>query len=239
MVGNDIVDLLDRDSDAGSLSPRFDARVFCDSERDAIASSSDPARERWRIWAAKEASYKLARQRARARLPDVIWSPIRFRVALDIATGIVRHDDETFRIQIHEGEDFIHAVALPHHLLARDASGSSVKPTRDGVLFEHRRIASADPALQSSEVRDLAREIIARRLGHPEVALAIRSEDRIPSVWLDDRRLPLALSFSHHGRYVAMACCEVPTPTPRIQDHDVEARLLNREQAPRSDGALP
>ena len=37
MVGNDIVDLRDPESQADGLHPRFDARVFTAPERDAIA----------------------------------------------------------------------------------------------------------------------------------------------------------------------------------------------------------
>ena len=62
MVGNDIVDLGDPDADPSTLHPGFDARVFTARERRSIESAGDPARQRWRLWAAKEACYKLARQ---------------------------------------------------------------------------------------------------------------------------------------------------------------------------------
>ena len=78
MLGNDVVDLHDPDSDAATLSARFDARVFTEGERLAIDSHADPAAHRWRHWAAKEAAYKALRRRR----PSVPFSPIRFEVDL-------------------------------------------------------------------------------------------------------------------------------------------------------------
>ncbi len=76
MLGNDVVDLCDRDSHPTTLHPRFDERVFTDGERAALAASDSIGRERWRIWAAKEAAYKAARK-LDAR---ICFSPRRFVV---------------------------------------------------------------------------------------------------------------------------------------------------------------
>ena len=81
MIGNDVVDLLDPESLPETLHPRFDTRVFTAREREAIAASpgDDAARARWKLWAAKEAAYKLARKRR----PATVFSPHRFAVEVD------------------------------------------------------------------------------------------------------------------------------------------------------------
>ena len=75
MVGNDIVDVIDLEAEAEAEETRvrFDARICRADEREAIARSSSPSRERWCHWAAKEAAYKLFKK----QLPATIFSPIR------------------------------------------------------------------------------------------------------------------------------------------------------------------
>ena len=62
MVGNDVVDLRDPDADASTLHPNFDLRAFAEPERASLVDCADAGRERWAMWAAKEAAYKLARR---------------------------------------------------------------------------------------------------------------------------------------------------------------------------------
>ena len=74
MVGNDIVDLRDPQSRSESLHPRFDTRVFSERERRIIGEAADSERVRWKLWAAKEAAYKLMRKMAmdkNMRIADV------------------------------------------------------------------------------------------------------------------------------------------------------------------------
>jgi len=61
MLGNDVVDLLDAESQPETFRPRFDERVFTEAERSEIAKSSRPLALRWALWSAKEAAYKLAK----------------------------------------------------------------------------------------------------------------------------------------------------------------------------------
>ena len=44
MIGNDVVDLSDPESAPAALHPRFDARAFCEAERERLAASRDPGR---------------------------------------------------------------------------------------------------------------------------------------------------------------------------------------------------
>ena len=62
LVGNDVVDLHDPQSQPEALHPRFDARVFSLGEREALGASSSPHSLRWSLWAAKESAYKLAKK---------------------------------------------------------------------------------------------------------------------------------------------------------------------------------
>jgi hypothetical protein len=193
MVGNDIVDLMDRDSDPASLHPHYDARVFTESERLSIDSATDSSRHRWRLWAAKEACYKLERQMHR----ETVFSPRHFEAILSGGTGerirgVVSHEGRRFRVEITEDLRWIHALAVPDGA----GFGSVVRGVeRHGSDIRH----------ESEAVRELLCRELAARLRVPRAALQVRKQDRIPFVWLGGERLPLSLSFSHHGEFAAFA----------------------------------
>ncbi|MBI1813852.1 MAG: 4'-phosphopantetheinyl transferase superfamily protein [Deltaproteobacteria bacterium] len=77
MIGNDIVDLGDPDTQPGATHPRFDARVFTATELEAIHTSPVPNRVRWLLWAAKESAFKAFRKHD----PSLVFSPARLVVA--------------------------------------------------------------------------------------------------------------------------------------------------------------
>ncbi len=194
LVGNDVVDLRDRDARPETLHARFDARVFTPAERLALERSEDPTRQRWRLWSAKEAAYKVARKL------DVssTFSPSRFEVELDRdARGTVCYRGRRFAVRVLEQDGGLHALATPEaehdtelvHALVRLPASSKLLP---------RELSRA--------VRRLACERIAPRLGVSAADLEVRKRERIPELWLADEPLPVDLSLSHHGELAAFAC---------------------------------
>ncbi|MEE8582106.1 MAG: 4'-phosphopantetheinyl transferase superfamily protein [Myxococcota bacterium] len=199
MLGNDVVDLRDRDSHPATLHPRFDERVFTARERAALAASDSTRRERWRLWAAKEAAYKAARKLE----PRICFSPRRFAVDGRTAERRVVVDSSfRFLVRLFEGGSSIHAVAI--------AEGA---PPRE-LVYGMRRLPSGDPDLHhpqgpSRAVRRLSVERLARRLGVDAEELCVRRQGRIPKLWMGARPLEDSLSLSHHGALVAFACALV------------------------------
>jgi len=194
MIGNDVVDVGDPETRAAGLHPRFDARVFALEEQEALASSADPDRQRWILWAAKESAYKAARRCD----PRIVFSPSRFIVrptAEDEATVSV--GDRRFRIALAAGRGYVHAVACvagaPTDLCTAVAT---IAPDA----------AVDDAASPSIAARELAAATVGEMLGQPPSNVTIRRHGRLPALWLRDCARPLALSLSHHGRFVAFAC---------------------------------
>ncbi len=229
MVGNDIVDLRDSDSDSESLSPRFDSRVFSVEERAAIALADDSSRHRWRLWAAKEACFKLVRQLARAQAParHVAFSPQQFQTRIAGNAGRVVHEGIEFAIVIREGDDWLHALALP------------VGQADDGLIVRECEIDDPHPDHQSEAVRELACKVISEQFGYPRNELSIRSQDRIPGVWLRDRRLPISLSLSHQGQHVAMACSTLRWPAALCDGLQHLTTACRTARPPKHDLPLP
>ncbi len=188
MVGNDVVDLRDLEARARGLHPRFDARVFARSEGEALRASEDPQRLRWRLWAAKEAAYKLLKKCD----PKLAFSPARFVVALDGSLrGEVVHAKRTLCVSLRTEADALHAVATNDaHCAARVVSAVGI---------------ASEPLDPSTAVRALAVRTLAERLGLPSAAFRLGRRSRIPTLEVAGLAAPLDLSLSHHGRFVAFA----------------------------------
>lgn len=78
-VGNDVVDLTQRENICKSGDARFVGRVFTDQERDLISAAATPDRMLWAHWAAKEAAYKVLSRDD----PAVCSTPRRYEIHLD------------------------------------------------------------------------------------------------------------------------------------------------------------
>ena len=198
MVGNDVVDIADTRRRARHAG--FDARVFNDCERRAIADDDDGEARRWAHWAAKESAFKVVKRAD----PATVFSPVKFAVRLDGAfdggrdgelCGSVQHGSVSYPVRVRRHGDCIHAVAVapgghPSAMLA------GVGPYPDD--------AGADSP--SRAVRRLAIRDLAPRLATFASDLVIRSSERIPRLQHRDGRDVATLSLSHHGRFVAYAC---------------------------------
>lgn len=200
MIGNDVVDLAHRGVQPGAQHPRFDARVFTESERALIAGDATQ-RVRWVLWAAKEAAYKLAKKLDAA----VVWAPARFEVSLDVvpvtvnisargsrAHGVVQHGARRLVLRSFETEDYVHALATDGAQRVGDESA--------GVAL----LGSGEDA--SAAARAYACQALASRLGLAPAALSVAKLGRIPVLCVDGSPARADLSLSHHGRFVAYAC---------------------------------
>lgn len=203
MLGNDVVDLRDPDSRPETFRARFDTRVFDAVERRAIERDVDPHARRWAHWAAKEAAYKLARQIddrfifspskmvARFESPVPGHSQQFLRQGKMVLARAVAPGFREIELRSVETPEYVHVIALP---LGGDwdAVVSSVSTIEEG-------------ADASAAVRALATEGIARDLGIEARRVGIGRRGRIPTVEIDGARSSMAISLSHHGRFVACA----------------------------------
>jgi phosphopantetheinyl transferase (holo-ACP synthase) len=203
-VGNDIVDLHDPESHPGALHDRFDHRAFTDDERAVLSVSASPHRLRWTLWAAKESAYKVAKKID----PAVGFRPRDFRVRqmgsgpaaegrMGEERAVVSHEIGSFAVWLDRTDDWVHAIAT-----LSSADVLSVGRWPGGAGVERLRPEGVDP---SRRVRELACEAVGSRLQLPPEHVHIEADGRIPVALLGDRRLPVDLSLSHHGRFVAWA----------------------------------
>jgi phosphopantetheinyl transferase (holo-ACP synthase) len=196
MLGNDVVDLADREARAEGLHPGFDRRVLGPEERAWLRESRQPERDRWVLWAAKESAYKAARRLD----PSVVFSPSRFAVRLQSDprgfVGQVSHAAQHFSVSVEVGARFVHAVSrLEPWTGAEPLVAVRVVPG-EGALA---------PSAASAEVRGLARRALAVALGLAPAAFSFDRSGRLPLLRVGGRESGSALSFSHHGRCAAFS----------------------------------
>ncbi len=203
LVGNDVVDLHDPESRPEALHPRFDTRVFTPDEQEALRASASPHPLRWTLWAAKESAYKVAKKLDSA----VRFLPKDFEVRR-IARGgeggsVVVHETGPFDVRLDRTDEWVRAVATIH---AADAP-STHRLVCDGI--ERLEASGADP---SRSVRELACAALGSRMNVGPGQVRIAADRGIPVALWRNRRLPVDLSLSHHGRFVAWAWgkCAIP-----------------------------
>ncbi len=200
MVGNDVVDLRDPDTQPGATHPRFDERAFSAAERYAIAASATPNHLRWLLWAAKESAFKLLRKRH----ATLVFAPTGFAVRLDnefsrgegaTVRGTVLHANGRVSFRAVADYEVVHVIATD------EQSGDGA------VLAAVQQIASECP---SAAVRQLAIARLAPYLGVAPAELAIVRAHRVPRLQLRGEWVPIDVSLSHHGRFIAFASVYAP-----------------------------
>jgi len=220
LVGNDVVDLMDAEARPEQLHPRFDERVFTAAERDRIATGGCPHQTRWALWAAKESAYKVAKKLdSRTR-----FSPACFVAELERdGTGVIRHRDKNYTVAIVQSKQYVHAIAVgfaDHNssiwlLKIRPERSTSLRcqtwrvedrAAQSSFVYSEARAVRGEPKdIAGPAVRKLAKKVIGDIAGVDPQELEIAAEGRLPRVWRKGSELPVDLSLSHHGRFVALA----------------------------------
>ena len=203
LVGNDVVDLSDAESRPEALHARFDARVFTSDERSALSASASQHSLRWTLWAAKESAYKVAKKID----PAVRFFPRDFSVRpIGKGQAVVMHETGPFEVRLERTDQWVHAVAT---LIGANAPSTHC-PVRSGV--ERLEVPGTDPSLK---VREMACGALSSWMDLPPGQVQIAARRRIPFFLWRDRRLPVDLSLSHHGRFVAWAWADRTIPDDR------------------------
>jgi phosphopantetheinyl transferase (holo-ACP synthase) len=202
LVGNDVVDLHDPESQPAALHARFDVRVFTFDELRALNASASLHELRWTLWAAKESVYKVAKKLD----PAVRFLPRDFLVRW-VAEGRARviHETGSFEVRVERTHEWIWAVAT--HTAA--GAASIEHPVNTGI--ERLEAPGADA---SQSVREFVRAALGSRMDLPPGEVRIAADRGIPVALWRNRRLPVDVSLSHHGRFVAWAWGELAMSRP-------------------------
>jgi phosphopantetheinyl transferase (holo-ACP synthase) len=193
-IGNDIVDRLE-----WLLNPphhRFASRVLCAEELIAFESHRDSQTYLQTVWAAKESVYKLMRQQG----ASLSFRPNQLRYIED--QGIVLAGSTLIKVNHTICPEFIYAYAF-----ANAAIGAGIQLISNVAKVRCMDSTSGMPSGEASRaVRDLARKMILGGNSTEEVTVQfVKGPDGAPLAEVNGIRLPIGLSFTHDGLYVAVA----------------------------------
>lgn len=213
-VGIDVVDLADPRCRGKAADRRFVERILHASEAAAVASDPDPDRALWRLWAAKEAAFKVVSKTEGAPPPFV-------HAAFRMDGDLVRWRAREVPVRLEERGEALVVVAWEAESGDLDvrwdvAEAGAVDPDPgldlDALVRRHLHEAERPPvhSRPSALVRLAARRALAEALAAPEARVAVvcpgGPAGRVPPVaHLDGQRAPADVSLSHHGRYLAWA----------------------------------
>jgi phosphopantetheinyl transferase (holo-ACP synthase) len=212
-IGNDIIDLeQERNSGRSSVAlSRYAKKVLSSKEWKKFQIEENSELYLWQAWASKEAAFKLLRQIT----PELRFLPRAYTLAEDLShiTHIASVSDDVTDIPITFKSD-------GDYLFCRAYMGAGpsrlVKvPVKDKIAMSEQ--AGEFPAPDTSgthpskRVRELCLEllrtskILSSELGQPQFAVAASG---MPLVRDGSETLPLEISFSHHGRFVAVSIAQ-------------------------------
>lgn len=212
LVGNDVVDLDDPENQPGAIHPRFDERVFTPAERARLTDGATSHRTRWRMWAAKESAFKVARKLD----PGARFLPRLFSVQFEgHALAVVRHALGRFEVSFYGADDWVHAIATLSEGggvgVSLDGTGEqpSSSPRLLGwepsAMVERVQRGKSMAAYASARVRAMARSAVGAVLDIAPCEIEIATAGGVPVALRGRSPLPVDVSLSHHGSFVACA----------------------------------
>jgi len=207
-LGNDIVDLNDPFAREKGRCRRYASRVLSFRELVWWEESRDPSRLLWTCWSAKEAAYKAFRKIA----GPVPFLPKRIEMTEDPGErepelrGTVDTPWGKALFRLLRESTHVHALCAPAEENILDRARWHIDGMTPMSSGEKEEVA-ADP---SRAVRRAAVKVLAPILGVREEDIRIirnhgGAVTSVPILLVGNKELPVDLSLSHDGRYVAVA----------------------------------
>ena len=201
-IGNDIVDINDPDTPDRSNNHRFCNKVFNEEEISHITTAKNPHHTLWSCWAIKEASYKAIQQLK----PSLSFNPKLFSICFKASKVLFDKYYIKYRVRYDSLNNYIHAIAIFDDLRVRCLRFSFVSVDRIDKVQKMIKLYSeqeeAIPNIQEQISSFYLRKKLAHAFGYSLQNIHIKKECRIPYALCGQKLLDVALSLSHHGRYI-------------------------------------
>lgn len=210
VLGNDIVDLMDPDSDPTTLHPRFLDRAFGAEEREWMDAENTGGRSKlWIRWAAREAAFKALRQ----------WDPDAPCSWQEFVVDMLRDDRLTVRHPRGSFSGLVVQVPGAAVQVVCTASGDRQEPAGSGLMLleealgrvhvfcaevEQEALRGRQAPSESELLRGWAKDRIAKTIGLSKPAVILETPRGVPYLAVNGIRRG-TLSLSHHGRFLAAA----------------------------------
>ena len=204
-VGNDIVDLACPENLEKHRDRRFVDRILNERERTVLASgNSDPHRQLWSFWTAKETAYKALTK----VVPDIPAWPSHYDVHLGAlpgsaatVSGTVACSQGIVTIRIFCAEDYLHCIGTAGSMRDLDCIIHGTCLTKGSS----ENVESASQGARNAVIRSVSNEIGVEpgrmQIVRPEGPRGLLH----PLLLLDESPVPLDISLSHDGAFAGFA----------------------------------
>ena len=202
-IGNDVIDL----STVEHQKPdRYCRRIFSASEYQQYASERAAPLLVWRTWAAKEAAFKMLRQAA------ILNAFVPSSLTYDDRTSRIRYGNSEWQVQLSQSARLVSAVVSESPYWASIAGEISTLTTVKPDLFCAAELETGclNWPSESIAVRVLAKQYLARHFECAPCDIEFSAPDKYsqPRGSICGRPFDRGLSFSHDGRFAAVAISE-------------------------------
>jgi phosphopantetheinyl transferase (holo-ACP synthase) len=185
MIGNDVVDLNVAFAESKWKRPRFLDKIFTIEEQQLITNSKNQHQTVWLLWSMKEAAYKVNVQQFGTRF----FNPKRLVCHFDSGTsGFVTIESETYFTTSIITKNFIYTVTTLNN-------SKSYK----SACF---KVEDKSYTIQSERLKNHFLKTVSKSNKYEFKALSIKKNiNGIPEVFINNSKLPIYFSFTHHGYY--------------------------------------
>jgi phosphopantetheinyl transferase (holo-ACP synthase) len=202
-IGNDVVDLLTVDH---QKPDRYLRRIFSADEYKRYVSEGAASTLVWRAWAAKEAAFKMLRQ------AGVLNSFVPSRLTYCDRTSRIRYENSEWQVDIGQSTQMVSAVVSESPRWASVTGEISTLSKVKSDLFCDSELEAGclDWPLESIAVRVLAKQYLSRHFKCAPSDIQLSAPDKYAQPYgsICARPFDRGLSFSHDGRFAAIAISE-------------------------------
>ena len=180
------------------MHPRFAQRILAPQEYASYLVHPQPQTYLYKAWAAKETGYKMICQTLGKKGP---FSPAQF--LYDEAAGTLTAKESCILLTFQVTERFIYCSAKSHQRPMFEATAAVAEILGNSQMVDERQKRHFAHSLA---VRLLAQRLIAHEIkASPAMIHFGRHASGAPTAYCAGKLLPLELSFTHHGDFVAVA----------------------------------
>lgn len=194
MIGNDIIDLQLARKNTRITQERYWRKVLTEVEIFHLKKQADVSLAFLLLWAAKEATYKLASKIHGTHL----FSP----------KSIVIKNCENIHKRSSTYVSSLSPLGITHLKLKAtsytvEAYAASDLHLLEQAIFQQIKLPGSTYKIQSQATQEQLVKNISQFLSIPIEKISIQKENSIPKLYLSRKKSPIDITLSHHGRWGA------------------------------------
>jgi phosphopantetheinyl transferase (holo-ACP synthase) len=204
-AGNDIVVFSEIDV-ARTNTPQFYTKILSEPEialYERFSANILFEHYVWLLWSIKESAYKFLKRIH----SEIVFTPVKFEIKhlrISAEYGSVNFTGKEVTLPLTGNVQFDIYTLYSKSFIERELISSVVDSDErfDDVYSNNKKINSVNTDIQSAEVRIFLIGELKRLTGKSDLTIK-KNAKNIPVLFNGQEELPIPISLSHHGRYIA------------------------------------